>query len=421
MKFFLIGIKGSGMSALANILLDDGYQIRGCDTSNFVNTEVNLNRRNVIIDSFEEKEFLNSDLIIIGHSFYNEKLINLLNQNSKAYFEYNEFLDLYLDSNKLVCISGSHGKTTLVKMLSNSFPSCSYLCGEGQGKKRENDNFFFLEACEYKRHFLKYHPQEIFITNIDYDHVDYFKTESDYINSFNEFASLSKKVYCLYQYRNLISHSNVITYGLDKDADYHIEYLDQNGGFLVSFYHKNELIHKFSIDRKPDHYLELLCANLAFYHQHNYDLDVILNNLKGFSLPFQRFNFETFSNQVIVKDYCHHPTQINYNLEQCNLYYKNYKKVAIFRPDRTSRLVFFKDKFISELEKYDYAFVLPLSHTEEINGHSSKELETNKIHFVDKINDISKFLNFKEKFVFSFMSSKDLSDDIFSLKHILNN
>ncbi len=407
------------MSALANILLDDGYQIRGCDTSNFINAEVNLKNRNVIIDPLEKQEFLQSDLIIIGHSFYNEALIDLLNQNKKAYFEYNEFLDLYLDSSKLICISGSHGKTTLVKMLSSSFPSCSYLCGEGYGKKRENNNFFFLEACEYKKHFLKYHPKEIFINNIDYDHVDYFKDEAEYINSFNEFASLSNKVYCLYQYKNFINHSNLITYGLDKNADYHIEIISENSKCLVCFYYKNDLIHQFIIDKKPNHYLELLCGDLAFYHQHNYDLDVIIKNLKDFALPFQRFNFETYQDQVIVKDYCHHPTQINYNLEQCNLYFENYKKVAIFRPDRTSRLIYFKDKFISELEQYDYAFVLPLSHTEELNGHSSKELETNKIFFIENIKDISKYLSFKDKFVFSFMSSKDLSDDISCIKQIL--
>ena len=81
MLLYLIGIKGSGMSALANILLDDGYQIRGCDTSNFINAEVNLKNRNVIIDPLEKQEFLQSDLIIIGHSFYNEALIDLLNQN----------------------------------------------------------------------------------------------------------------------------------------------------------------------------------------------------------------------------------------------------------------------------------------------------------------------------------------------------
>lgn len=122
------------MAALANILLDDNYQVRGSDVNNFINTEISLKLRKVTIDPLDSNYYLDSDIIIIGHSFCKEKLINKLNEKGKVFFEYNEFLDLYIDHDKLVSIAGSHCKTTLVKMLSSSFPHCSYLCGEGDRK-----------------------------------------------------------------------------------------------------------------------------------------------------------------------------------------------------------------------------------------------------------------------------------------------
>ena len=91
MKIYLIGIKGAGMSSLAQILLDEGYEVRGSDTTNFINTEVSLKLRNVIIDPLDSKEYLNSDIVIIGHYFYKNELIDELNKMDRI----SKFLEVY--------------------------------------------------------------------------------------------------------------------------------------------------------------------------------------------------------------------------------------------------------------------------------------------------------------------------------------
>lgn len=409
------------MAALANILLDDNYQVRGSDVNNFINTEISLKLRKVTIDPLDSNYYLDADIIIIGHSFCKEKLINKLNEKGKVFFEYNEFLDLYIDHDKLVSIAGSHGKTTLVKMLSSSFPHCSYLCGEGLGKKLDQDLFFFLESCEYQNHFLKYHPKEIIITNIDYDHVDFFKSENEYIDSFQKYTEKAEKVYILYSEANKINHYNLITYGLDSQSDYYLNYVEKENLYLVKLYHHNDMLLDFEIEKKPNHYLELLCATMAFYNEHNFDLKTIIKNLEHFSLPFQRFNVNQIKNHYLIIDYCHHPSQIKYNFEQCKFYYKSHRKIAIFKPDRTSRLVYFKDQFIKELEKYDQVFILPLSNTEPSSGHTSKELETDKIKVIEEIDEIIPTLEKNVDYVFSFMSSKDLSKEVKKIHDYLIN
>lgn len=409
------------MAALANILLDDNYQVRGSDVNNFINTEISLKLRKVTIDPLDSNYYLDADIIIIGHSFCKEKLINKLNEKGKVFFEYNEFLDLYIDHDKLVSIAGSHGKTTLVKMLSSSFPHCSYLCGEGLGKKLDQDLFFFLESCEYQNHFLKYHPKEIIITNIDYDHVDFFKSEKEYIDSFQKYTEKAEKVYILYSEANKINHYNLITYGLDSQSDYYLNYVEKENIYLVKLYHHNDMLLDFEIEKKPNHYLELLCATMAFYNEHNFDLKTIIKNLEHFSLPFQRFNVNQIKNHYLIIDYCHHPSQIKYNFEQCKFYYKSHRKIAIFKPDRTSRLVYFKDQFIKELEKYDQVFILPLSNTEPSSGHTSKELETDKIKVIEEIDEIIPTLEKNVDYVFSFMSSKDLSKEVKKIHDYLIN
>lgn len=419
MKIYLVGIKGAGMSSLAQILLDEGYEVRGSDTTNFINTEVSLKLRNVVIDPLDSKEYLNSDIVIIGHYFYKNELIDELNVHKMVYFEYNDFLSLYLDQNKLISVCGSHGKTTLVKLLSSSFEGNSYLCGEGQGKKLKEDLFFFLESCEYKRHFLKYHPKEALITNIELDHVDYYKDEDDYTNAYQEFIDNVDKVYCLYEYQNKIKHKNIISYGLNPSSTYYLNKEEKENTYFIKLYKNKELIFSFNYKKVPNHFLELLCADLAFYHEHNYDLNIIIENIKDFKLPYQRFNVEHVNNHVIVNDYCHHPSQIKYNLEQCKFYFKDKKYVAIFKVDRTSRLVYFKKQYIMELEKYDYAFVFELSNTEDKSSHSAVELTTEKIKFINSIEEILLYLK-EEDYVFSFMSSKDQSPQIRQLKKMIS-
>lgn len=419
MKIYFIGIKGSGMSALANLLIDEGYQVRGSDKENYIATEEKLLQRKVIIDPLSSKNYLDADLIIIGHSFFKDDLIKELNQKQMVYFEYNEFISLYLNENKLISICGSHGKTTLVKLMSDSFEGTSFLCGDGTSRKVNDEVFFFLESCEYKRHFLAYRPKEVIITNIDYDHVDYFKSNLDYQLAFQEFVNKSERVFCLDNLKGKIKHSNMIVCSLKDRGEYNLNYKINDSKMNISFCHFKEEILNFNYKITTKEFLELLCLDLAFYHSHNFNIKKIVENINDFTFPRQRFNEIKYHSNIIISDYCHHPSQILYNLKQIDIFYPNYQKIAIFRPDRTSRLVYFKEQFKNALSKYDYAFVLPLSPTEEIKNHSSHELENENIKEIDSLKQIADIIGKKDS-VISLMSSKDLSKEIEEIKIIID-
>ena len=184
----MVGIKGSGMSSLAQILDDDHYNIVGSDVDKYIFTEESLLKRNIKIESLNSQNYKNADLLIVGHDFMDNYFLNILRKNNIPFLEYNEFLNFYINKSRLVSICGSHGKTTLSKMITLIDDKYSYLVGDGEGKKSKNEEFFILESCEYKNHFLKYNPFFLIITNIDYDHIDYFKNEEEYINSFKKFS-----------------------------------------------------------------------------------------------------------------------------------------------------------------------------------------------------------------------------------------
>ena len=104
MKFFLIGVKGSGMASLASLLDDEGYYVSGSDVWHKCLTDNKLLSRGIHRYKLDDKEYLKSDVIIIGHDFYKEELIDELNKKNKVYFEYHEFLNFYLQKEKLISI-----------------------------------------------------------------------------------------------------------------------------------------------------------------------------------------------------------------------------------------------------------------------------------------------------------------------------
>ncbi len=118
------------------------------------------------------------------------------NPTVKTYY-YNEYLGILLESYSSICVAGTHGKSTTTGILGHVLSlqdECAYLIGDGHGYMPENANHFVLESCEFQRHFLAYHPDYAIITNIDMDHVDYYKDMDDYVSAFQSFANQVKNI-----------------------------------------------------------------------------------------------------------------------------------------------------------------------------------------------------------------------------------
>ena len=182
MNIYMVGIKGSGMAGLAQILFDLGHNVKGSDSSNYVFTEEKLKEKGIEIESLDNMNYKDSDIIIIGNSF-----IGTYDFINKKTISYQEALSYLNDKYYSIAVCGTHGKTTTTNMIKHVLSSTydiSYLVGDGQGKAYPNGNFFVYEACEHRRHFLSYNPDIIVCTNIDYDHVDYYKNKEEYKKAF---------------------------------------------------------------------------------------------------------------------------------------------------------------------------------------------------------------------------------------------
>lgn len=196
MKFYLIGIKGSGMSALALYLLDLNYVVSGVDISEELFTEKELNSRGVVISSFDNIKLVDikTNIVIYSSAYKDSEIVEYLKVKYPT-FEYHEFLSYLLSGKKVIAISGTHGKTTACNMLDLILShKTSLIEGDGVGRGNSSD-YAIVEACEYKDHFLSYNPYISLVLPLTLDHTDYFHNINEYLTSFETFINQSK--YCL--------------------------------------------------------------------------------------------------------------------------------------------------------------------------------------------------------------------------------
>lgn len=196
--YHFIGIKGAGMSALAQIMKTLGYEVQGSDVDKSFFTEIGLIEKRIPFFVYNKDNIKEDMKIIVGNSIKedNEELI-YAKELSLNIYTYQEMIGNLIRDYRSIAVSGCHGKTTTTGILAhvlNSTVGCNYLIGDGTGNANINNKLFALEACEYQRHFLSYHPHYIIITNIDLDHVDYYKDLEDIKSAYQEFSNQGKQL-----------------------------------------------------------------------------------------------------------------------------------------------------------------------------------------------------------------------------------
>ncbi|MDD3392256.1 MAG: Mur ligase domain-containing protein, partial [Bacilli bacterium] len=176
MKYYMIGIKGAGMAALALILNDLGYKVVGYDDDKHHQfTEDKLIERNIPIYTGPNDELDKNCVVIYSTAIKSDhkELVKAEALNLKKH-EYYEMVGKLSKMFKTITVAGCHGKTTTTSMLAHTLDpilGCNYLIGDGLGFASKDNEWFMLEACEYYRHFLNYEPEYAIITNIELDHV----------------------------------------------------------------------------------------------------------------------------------------------------------------------------------------------------------------------------------------------------------
>ena len=375
MKYYLIGIKGAGMSALALLLNDLGYEVIGYDDAKEHRfTEDKLLERNIPIYT-DENDVMDENTIVVFSSAIrsdHREMVKARELDLRIY-EYHEMLGKLTKKFNTISVAGCHGKTTTTAMLShimNSINGCNYLIGDGRGHANKENKTFILESCEYRRHFLEYEPDYVIITNIEQDHMDYFKSIDDIINAYQEFANKAEKM-CIICGDNPYTHildlnKPVYYYGVEDDNDIqarNIEY--RNDGTSFDVFIEEEYYGHFDLPLFGKHMLLNALAAIAVCHYERLEAKEVSKLLKTFEGAERRFKEKFIGNNVIIDDYAHHPTEVAVTIKSARQKYPDKKVIAIFKAHTFSRVQDFKNEFVRALNLADKAYVMDINYDRE--------------------------------------------------------
>ncbi|MEK4025181.1 UDP-N-acetylmuramate--L-alanine ligase [Sporosarcina sp. FSL W7-1283] len=360
------GIKGSGMSSLAQLLHDSSYKIQGSDVEKYFFTEDPLHERNIKVLPFDESNIQPGMKVIAGNAFKDDHAeLKRADELGVEVIRYHDFLGSYMEQFTSIGVTGTHGKTSTTGLLSHvlgGFAPTSYLIGDGTGKGVENSEYFVFEACEYKRHFLAYHPDYAIMTNIDFDHPDYFKSLDDILDAFSQMASQVKKALIACgddeNLQRLQTQVPIVYYGLDSSNDFYATNIEKDRvGCSFDVFIRNEFYHRFTVPLTGDHAIKNALGVITLCHYENIPAEVIDARFATFPGVKRRFSVMEFEGRVIVDDYAHHPTEIRATLDSARQKYPDREVVAVFQPHTFTRTAALLDQFADSLSDADQVYL----------------------------------------------------------------
>ena len=435
MKYYCIGIKGTGMSTLAQILSDLGNEVSGYDdVQDYKFTQKGLDDRNIKI-YYDHEHNIDPDTIVTYSVAFSQdhpemKRVRDLGLTIK---KYNEILGEVVSMFSTIGVSGTHGKTTtssiIRHILEDSIGSCNYFVGAGDGYVDKDNKYFVIESDEFNRHFTAYHPKYAIITNIEAEHLECYKDIDDIRNTFEIFVNNTSDLVVACGDNEEIRKINygdkkVLFYGVNEDNDFIIknEILNSEGSSF-ELYEGNELFGTFNIPLYGHHMVLNSTAGIIMTSELGISLENIENSLKTFKNAARRFAEEKVGETILIDDYAHHPTEINVTLSAVKQKYPDKKLVVIFKPNTYSRTKDFTNEFIDSFSVADKVFLTEIESNrekqEDYPGVSSHMI-TDKIDNSEIIDeeDVNILTDYKDS-VICVMSCASVSHLIDNIKNVL--
>lgn len=387
--YHFVGIKGTGMSAMALILHDRGDKAQGSDIEQYTFTQRGLEQAGIKILPFDEKNIHEGLTVIAGNSFTDDHPeIKKAREMGLTVYRYHEFLGKMIQGKTSIGVSGAHGKTSttglLAHVLSGIAPT-DYLIGDGSGKGVPNARFFVYEADEYRRHFLATQPDYAIMTNIDFDHPDYYKSIDDVQDAFQTFANQTKKGIFAWgddkRLRQLKASVPIYYYGLNETDDFQaIDVKRTTSGSSFHVLYKGKDLGDFSVPLFGEHNIFNSLAVIAVAYFEEVDLGEIKKELMTFQGVKRRFSERKISGMTIIDDYAHHPTEIKATIDAARQEYPSKKIAVVFQPHTFSRTIALMDDFAKSLNLADEVFLTSIySSPRESHGKVSSEDLSKKI------------------------------------------
>lgn len=401
MKYYCIGIKGSGMAALACILYDLGNEVLGYDDNQDQKyTQIGLDKRKIIING--NIELSKETIVTYSKAISSEhpELIRVKKMGLKI-IEYSVLMGEISKQFWTIGISGTHGKTTTTTMIShiiNKAYGCNYFIGDGQGYAKSDNKYFVMESDEFNKHFINYYPKLSIVTNIELEHMECYENLEDIIHNFNIFINNNKStVIACGDNENVLklkSNNKIIYYGFNSNNDYLIKDIMLNEfGSSFNLYYQDSLVGKYQIPLYGKHMVLDTVAAIIVGKLLNINDEVIQKELSTFKNAKRRLEITEVNNSIIVDDYAHHPTEIAVTINSIRQKYPSKKIIAIFKPNTYSRTKDFYKEFAESLNLADTCYLT------EIDCNREKPDEypeiTSKL-ILDRLNNGHMLKNMKE-------------------------
>ena len=418
--YFFVGIKGTGMSSLALILHDKGCKVMGSDIDKYTFTQRGLEQAGIKILPFNADNIKPGMIIVAGNAFNDdqEEIAKAKEMGLKV-MRYPEVVEMIIEETTSIGVAGAHGKTSTTGLLAHVMSGVSptsYLVGDGSGKGTPDARFFVFEADEYRRHFVAYHPDYTIMTNIDFDHPDYFTGIDDVCDAFETLARQTKKGIFAWgedkNLRKLNANVPIYYYGTEDNDDFVAKNIKRTTtGSSFDFYFHNQFLGNFETHLFGEHNVLNTLAVIAVSYFEKIDLGNVKQELLTFKGVKRRFTEKTVADMVIIDDYAHHPHEIRATLDAARQQYPNKKLIAVFQPHTFTRTIALMDDFAKSLNIADQVYLTDIfgSIRENSGNVSSADLgkKITKGGEVLKLDNMSPLLDYHDAVVI-FMGAGDI-------------
>lgn len=434
--FHFIGIKGAGMSALALMLHQMGHTVQGSDVEKYYFTQRGLEQAGITILPFSEENLTGDQILIAGNAFKPENNVEIAYADAQGYTyqRYHEFLGEFMRDFVSMGVAGAHGKTSTTGILSHvlsNITDTSYLIGDGTGRGSKGAKYFVFESDEYERHFMPYHPEYSIITNIDFDHPDYFTGLEDVFNAFNDYAKQISKALFIYgedsELRRITAKAPIYYYGFEEEGNDFVasDLLRSTTGSTFSIHFRGEDLGQFQIPSFGRHNIMNATAVVGLLYIAGFDLDLVREHLKTFSGVKRRFTEKIVNDTVIIDDFAHHPTEIIATLDAARQKYPSKEIVAVFQPHTFTRTIALLDEFADALNQADAVYLAQIYGSAREVDHGDVKVEDLEEKIIKKsgvitAENVSPLLD-HDNAVYVFMGAGDIQTYEYSFERLLGN
>lgn len=391
-KVYFVGIGGIGLSAIARMFLERGVQVGGSDLKESLVTE-ELRRLGAKINLVQTSDNIASDTDLVIYTIAvpedNPELVTARSYGIET-ITYPEALGLISRSHNTIAVAGTHGKTTTTAMIAEILVetelSPTVIVGSLLKKQRSNfilgeSNLFLVEACEYRESFLHLSPDLLVITNIEADHLDYYKDLKHIIDTFRILA-------------NKVPEEGTIVADMNNKNT-----LEALSGVKAKVVDYRDLVAGIKVGVPGEHNRENAAASLALATELGIEEEVARKALNEFSGTWRRFEEKgkMKNGALVYDDYAHHPSEIRATLKGAREKFPTQEIVAVFQPHLFSRTKELFDDFVESLKLADKVIVLPIyAAREKFDDSISHSMLAGKINILGGVSAVNDFSEAKE-------------------------